>query len=54
MSSIERMFGILIQQQVDILREKCPYSDLFWFAFFRVRAEYGERRIISLHSVRMW
>ena len=24
------------------LREKCPYSELFWSAFFRIRTEYGE------------
>ena len=30
------------------LREKCPYSELFWSAFSRVRTEYGEIR--SIHS----
>ena len=24
-----------------VLREKCPYSELFWSAFFRIRIEYG-------------
>ena len=24
------------------LREKCPYSELLWFAFFRIWTEYGE------------
>ena len=24
------------------LREKCPYSELFWSVFSRIRAEYGE------------
>ena len=24
------------------LRKKCPYSELFWFAFSRIRSEYGE------------
>ena len=24
------------------LRKKCPYSELFWSAFFRIWAEYGE------------
>ena len=24
------------------LREKCPYSKLFWSVFFRIRTEYGE------------
>ena len=23
------------------LREKCPYSELFWLAFSRIRTEYG-------------
>ena len=29
------------------LREKCPYSELFWPAFSRIRTEYGEIRSIS-------
>ena len=24
------------------LRKKCPYSELFWSAFSRIRTEYGE------------
>ena len=24
------------------LREKCPYSELFWSVFSRIRTEYGE------------
>ena len=36
------------------LREKCPYSDLFWSAFSRIRIEYGEIFCISLYSVQMW
>ena len=24
------------------LREKCPYSEFFWFVLFRIRTEYGE------------
>ena len=35
------------------LREKCPYSELFWSAFSRIRTEYGEIWIISPHSVQM-
>ena len=35
------------------LRKKCPYLELFWFAFSRIRTEYEEIRIISPHSVRM-
>ena len=26
------------------LREKCPYSELFWSVFFHIRIEYGEIR----------
>ena len=36
------------------LREKCPYSELFWFAFPRIRTEYGKIGSISPYSVRMW
>ena len=35
------------------LRKKCPYSELFWFAFSRIRIEYGEIRIISPYSAQM-
>ena len=35
------------------LREKCPFSELFWSAFFRIRTEYWEILRISLYSVRM-
>ena len=48
------------------LRKKCPYSELFWSAFFphsawiwrdtkyiRIRTLYGEIQSISLYSVRM-
>ena len=35
------------------LREKCPYSALFWSAFSRIQTEYGEVLRISLYSVRM-
>ena len=31
--------------------EKCPYSELLWFAFSRIRTEYGEIRSISPYSV---
>ena len=24
------------------LRKRCPYSELFWFTFSRIRTEYGE------------
>ena len=35
------------------LRERCPYSELFWSAFSRIRTEYGDILHISPHSVRM-
>ena len=36
------------------LREKCPYLELFWFAFSRIRTEYEEIRSISPSSVWIW
>ena len=35
------------------LREKCPYSDLFWTAFSSIRTAYGEIFRIFPYSVRM-
>ena len=35
------------------LRKKCPYSELFWSVFSRIRTEYGEILCISPYSVRM-
>ena len=35
------------------LREKRPYSELFWSTFSRIRTEYGEMLRISQYSVRM-
>ena len=35
------------------LREKCPYSELFWSLFSRIRTEYGGILCISPYSVRM-
>ena len=32
----------------------CPYSEVFWSVFSRIRIEYGEIRSICLYSVRMW
>ena len=40
-------------QQQYTLREKCPYSELVWSAFSRIRTEYGEIIRISPYSVRM-
>ena len=36
------------------LRKKCPYSELLWSVFTRIRTEYREARSISPYSVRMW
>ena len=38
----------------ETLREKCPYSELFWSAFSGIRTEYGEILGISPYSFRMW
>ena len=38
---------------VKTLCEKCPYSELFWSAFSRIRTEYGEILRISPYSVQM-
>ena len=35
------------------LRENCPYLELFWSAFSRIRTEYGKIRSISPYSVRV-
>ena len=35
------------------LCEKCPYPELFWFVFSRIRTEYGEILRISPYSVQM-
>ena len=35
------------------MREKCPYSELFWFAFPHIWTEYGEIFRICPYSVRM-
>ena len=37
------MYGWAFSQIFDrVLREKCSCSELFWFAFSRIRTEYGE------------
>ena len=35
------------------LRKKCPYSELFWSAFSRIRTEYGEIRSIRSKCEKM-
>ena len=34
------------------LRNKCPYSELFWSTFSRIRTEYGEILRISCGKMR--
>ena len=36
------------------LREKCPYSELYWSVFSRIQTEYGEIPRIFPYSVQMW
>ena len=36
-----------------LLREKCPYPELFWSVSSLIRAEYGEILYIPSYSVRM-
>ena len=35
------------------LRKKCPYPELFWSVFSRIRTEYGEIQSISPYSFQM-
>ena len=44
---------VIVKTTTYLLREKCPYSELFWSVFSRIRTEYGEVQSISLYSVRM-
>ena len=39
--------------ELHLLCKKCPYSKLFWSAFFHIWTEYGDIRSISPYSVRM-
>ena len=39
--------------QKGTLRETCPFLELIWSVFFRIRTEYGETLRFSPHSVRM-
>ena len=44
---------IVNEKKVLPLRKKCPYLELFWFVFPRIRTEYEEILRISPYSVRM-
>ena len=35
------------------MRKNCPYLELFWSAFSRIRTELGEVRSIYLYSVQI-
>ena len=45
--------GLIADNRSSTLRKKCPYSELFWFAYSRIRTEYGEILRISPYSNRM-
>ena len=36
------------------LCKRCPYSEFFWSAFFRIWTEFGDLLSKSLYSVQMW
>ena len=44
----ESSYELSIQKTCITLREKCPYSELFWSVFSRIRTEYLE--ILSVFS----
>ena len=46
-------FPYFLQIEFLSLRKKCPYSELLWSAFSRIRAEYTEIQSSSPYSVRM-
>ena len=43
----------LWKKLIKYLQKNCPYSELFWFSFSRIRTEYGEILRISPYSIRM-
>ena len=43
----------LFAQLPPTLRENCPYSELFWSVFPRIRTEYGKIQSIYSFSIRM-
>ena len=42
----------IFSRQCTTMREKCPYSEIFWSAFSRIRTVYGEILRISSYSFR--
>ena len=53
-SKVKRLFALVSFLKKRSLREKCPYPELFWFAFSRFQTKYGEILRISSYSARMW
>ena len=45
MNSFQFWFTESEPKLTNSLREKCPYSELFWSVFSRIRTEYGEIRV---------
>ena len=53
-SKLQQFLKLLLTGFFLPLRKKCPYSELFWSAFSRIRTEYGEILSYSVsYSVRM-
>ena len=44
----------LFSLQLPSLREKCPYSELFWSAFSRIRTEYSVSLRIQSECGKIW
>ena len=53
MNSFQFWFTESEPKLTNSLREKCPYSELFWSVFSRIQTEYGELQSKSPYSVRM-
>ena len=51
---IRDQFDLIKNSKPFTLRKKCPYSELFWSVFSRIRTEYAEILNISPYSVRIW
>ena len=51
--TIHREFWFQNVSEDVYLRKKCPYSELFWSAFSRIRTGYEEIRSISPYSIQM-
>ena len=49
----QKLYGNQLYLTLISLGKKCPYSELFWSVFSRIRTEYEEILRISPFSVRM-